>query len=231
MTSLLARSSGPMKSSAPLAQAAWARCTAPAIPAESYRCHQSLAVRARIRSRSPLSNRPIPTALDHLVRVCLEKDPGRRWQSPVWVPERGSIVFSANAESVAELYSISADGSGEPTMLFRSSYSKYPTSWSAANKLLAYTEFTPATQSDIWLLDLSGPPKAEPWLTTRFQEAPPTFRRTDDGSRSSRMKAAGSKCPSGRCEKAPSWQCPPLAECSRGGRATSSTFITSRARS
>ena len=95
--------------------------------------------------------------------------------SPVWVAERGTIVFSANVESVAELYSIPADGSGEPTMLFQSSYSKYPSSWSAANKLLAYTEFTPTTQSDIWLLDLSGPPKAEPWLTTRFQEGAADF--------------------------------------------------------
>jgi Tol biopolymer transport system component len=95
--------------------------------------------------------------------------------SPVWVPERGSIVFSANAESVAELYSIPTDGSAEPTMLFRSSYSKYPSSWSAANKLLAYSEFTPTTQSDIWLLDLSGPPKAVPWLTTRFQEEAADF--------------------------------------------------------
>jgi hypothetical protein len=31
------------------------------------------------------------------------------------------------------------------------------------------------TQSDIWLLDLSGPAKAEPWLTTRFQEGGADF--------------------------------------------------------
>jgi serine/threonine-protein kinase len=95
--------------------------------------------------------------------------------SPVWVPERGAIVFSANAESVAEIYSIPVDGSGEPTLLFRSSYSKYPTSWSAANQVLAYSEFTPTTRSDIWLLDLSGPPKAVPWLATRFQEEAADF--------------------------------------------------------
>ena len=95
--------------------------------------------------------------------------------SPVWMPDRGAIAFSSNAESIAELYSIPADGSGDATMLFRSSHSKYPTSWSAVNKLLAYSEATPTTQSDIWLLDLSGQPKAAPWLTTRFQEGGADF--------------------------------------------------------
>ncbi len=95
--------------------------------------------------------------------------------APVWLPDRGAIVFSSNANSIAELYSIPADGSGEASVLFRSPNSKYATSWSSANKLLAYVEFTPTTQSDVWLLDLSGTPKAEPFLTSRFAESAPDF--------------------------------------------------------
>ena len=95
--------------------------------------------------------------------------------APVWLPDRGAVVFSSNAESIAELYSIPADGSGEATVLYKSPHSKYPSSYSAANKLLAYVEFTPSTQADIWLLDLSGPPKATAWLATRFQESRPDF--------------------------------------------------------
>ena len=79
--------------------------------------------------------------------------------SPVWLSDRGAIAFSSNAGSIAELYTIPIDGSGDAKLLFRSEHSKYPSSYSPASKLLAYTEFTPTTQSDIWLLDLSGPPE------------------------------------------------------------------------
>jgi Tol biopolymer transport system component len=95
--------------------------------------------------------------------------------APVWLSDRGAIAFSSNAESVAQLYSIPADGSGEASVLFRSQNSKYASSYSATNKLLAYVEFMPTTQGDIWLLDLSGPPKAEPFLATRFGEGAPDF--------------------------------------------------------
>lgn len=95
--------------------------------------------------------------------------------SPVWLSDRGAIAFSSNAGSIAELYTIPIDGSGDAKLLFRSEHSKYPSSYSPASKLLAYTEFTPTTQSDIWLLDLSGPPKAEAILTSRFREGASTF--------------------------------------------------------
>ena len=95
--------------------------------------------------------------------------------SPVWLSDRGAIAFSSNAGSIAELYTIPIDGSGDAKLLFRSEHSKYPSSYSPASKLLAYTEFTPTTQTDIWLLDLSGPPKAEAMLTSRFREGAPAF--------------------------------------------------------
>jgi hypothetical protein len=47
-------------------------------------------------------------------------------------------------------------------------------SWSGAAQLLAYVEVVSgATEEDIWLVDMSGPPKPEVFLATRFRESSP----------------------------------------------------------
>jgi Tol biopolymer transport system component len=55
-------------------------------------------------------------------------------------------------------------------------HARYAMSWSAAARLLAYVEVASGTtEEDIWLLDMSGPPKAEVFLATRFREGSPAL--------------------------------------------------------
>ena len=83
-------------------------------------------------------------------------------------------------------------------------------------------------QSDIWLLDLSGPPKAEPWLATRFREGRPDFSAMVDGLRTTQMKAAAPRFQSDRSDdEEASNRFPSMAEGRRDGRATAGSSFTS----
>ncbi len=90
--------------------------------------------------------------------------------APVWVAGGSRIVFSKGTGEGPDLFSVAADGAGAPELLFKSARGKWATSWSEAHKLLAFEQ-----EGDIWLLNLSGSPTAEPFLRTAFNEEAPTF--------------------------------------------------------
>jgi len=93
--------------------------------------------------------------------------------APVWL-DGESFVFSAEAGGKIDLWRGTADGSREPEPIVRSAHTKYAMSWSRTAHLLAYVEVVNGTtEEDIWLADLSGPPKTEVFLATRFRESAP----------------------------------------------------------
>jgi Tol biopolymer transport system component len=93
--------------------------------------------------------------------------------APVWL-DGESFVFSAEIDGKIDLWRGTADSTREPEPLLRSPHAKYAMSWSGAVRLLAYVETREGTtEEDIWLLDLSGPPKPEVFLATRFRESAP----------------------------------------------------------
>jgi Tol biopolymer transport system component len=59
--------------------------------------------------------------------------------NPLWSPDGGTIVFSstASADQLANLYWVSADGSGEPHRLTKSAERQFATSWHPSGKYLA----------------------------------------------------------------------------------------------
>lgn len=92
--------------------------------------------------------------------------------APVWM-DNGRLAFTSRGEAALDLFSIAADGSGTPELLLASGHDKYASSWSPRAKLLAFMEQSDSTNWDISLLDLSGEPRREVFLNTRFQEGAP----------------------------------------------------------
>jgi serine/threonine-protein kinase len=93
--------------------------------------------------------------------------------NPVWSPDGEWIVFSG-ARGDDDLGRVRADGSGEPEPLLRRKLNQAPSSISPDGKILAFTEDTPETGSDVWTLSLDTR-EAHLVLATRFNESAATF--------------------------------------------------------
>ena len=72
--------------------------------------------------------------------------------NPVWSPDGEWILFSGAVED--DLGRVRADGSGAPEPLLTRKRSQVPSSISPDGRLLAFTEDTPETGSDVWTLSL-----------------------------------------------------------------------------
>ena len=100
---------------------------------------------------------------------------------PMWSPDGAHIAFmSAMDGGASNIYSVRADGAGNPVRLTKSEKRQIPYSFSPDGKQLAFFEFDPETQADIWTLSLedgnSDHPKAgkpEPFLVTPSDERLP----------------------------------------------------------
>ena len=66
---------------------------------------------------------------------------------------------------------MSADGSGAPERLTPGEIYQWPGSWSPDGQLLAFSRSGPTTGSDIWVLNLKGERKPQPFLQTPANES------------------------------------------------------------
>jgi eukaryotic-like serine/threonine-protein kinase len=89
---------------------------------------------------------------------------------PVWSPDGGRIVFSANRDGPANLYQRAASGAGNDEALLKSEYTKLPNDWSADGRFILYQDLAPKTNWDLWVLPLSGEQKPSPFLRTESVE-------------------------------------------------------------
>jgi Tol biopolymer transport system component/tRNA A-37 threonylcarbamoyl transferase component Bud32 len=119
-------------------------------------------------------------ARETLTRLTFE---GNTNQNPAWTPNGKRIAFQSNKEgSVFNLFWLLADGSGGLERLATSEYLQAPNSWSPDGQLLTFTELSPTTGWDIWVLRLGDPSassgqvgKSQPFLRTQFTEGAPRF--------------------------------------------------------
>ncbi len=81
------------------------------------------------------------------------------------------IVFSKGTGEGPDLFSVPADGAGAPELLFKSASGK----WASFVVRSCASSSRSEQDGDIWLLNLSGSPTAEPFLRTAFDEEAPTF--------------------------------------------------------
>ena len=102
---------------------------------------------------------------------------------PLWAPDGRHLVFASDADrGIYNLYWRRADGVGTVERLTRSPHAQHPSSLSPDGRLLAYTEISPATAGDIWVvpLDLDDPDRPvagspRPVLQTPASEEGPAF--------------------------------------------------------
>ena len=103
----------------------------------------------------------------------LTQDPATD-MAPVWIAGGSRIVYSSRSGESVDLFSVPSDGAGEPEALFKSDGWKFASSWSESQKVLAFQESGKgvygAVGSDVWMLNLAGPPRAEPFIRSRFSE-------------------------------------------------------------
>ena len=97
-----------------------------------------------------------------------------------WTPDGKRITFDSNKDGPFNLFWQLADFSGSPERLISDEYLQpqktfqAPTSWSRDGQLLAFTDNSPTTGSDIWVLRISDR-KAQPFLRTSSNESAPKF--------------------------------------------------------
>jgi eukaryotic-like serine/threonine-protein kinase len=97
--------------------------------------------------------------------------PREGFSAPLWMPDGQRLVF--RGLSPAGLYRARADGASEPELLLATAGNVQPGSIAPDGSVLAYASNSSGTGQDIWLLPLTGEPKARPWLQTSASETSP----------------------------------------------------------
>jgi eukaryotic-like serine/threonine-protein kinase len=112
-------------------------------------------------------------ARDTLTRLTFEGSN----KGPVWTPDGTRITYSSERAGATNfgIYSRATNGSGVEERLSTSTQLQVPQSWSPDGRFLAFTEFDPKTQGDIWILPLDGDRRPRPFLKTNAFEERPSF--------------------------------------------------------
>ncbi len=79
---------------------------------------------------------------------------------PVFSPDGSRIVFTSLRDGSANLYQKLTNGAKDEELLLKSGEAKYSASWSSDGRYLLYTEVSPKTKLDIWILAMEGSQKA-----------------------------------------------------------------------
>jgi serine/threonine protein kinase/Tol biopolymer transport system component len=86
-----------------------------------------------------------------------------------------SFVFSSDRTTPRSLFRQSTDGGGAPERLVDAAWAQNVTSWSADGRWLAFTQATPTTRDDIWVLAMHAGSTPRPFLQTASSEQQATF--------------------------------------------------------
>jgi Tol biopolymer transport system component len=86
----------------------------------------------------------------------------------VWSPDGQRLAFHGN--NTTKLFEKSASGTGAEAVPFESKNEVYINDWSPDGHYWSYTESSPNTGYDLWLLPTSGDRKPVPYLNTPFSE-------------------------------------------------------------
>ena len=90
--------------------------------------------------------------------------------SHTWSPDGRRLAFSSSRDGAYNLYLKPTSGAGEAELLLRNNNNKGPRDWSRDGRLILFTEQSPETGWDLWVLPLEGDKKPVPYLQTEFAE-------------------------------------------------------------
>ena len=89
---------------------------------------------------------------------------------PVWSPDGSRIVFGSNRDGAWSLYQKSSSGAGSEEAILKLGERKWPSDWSLDGRFILYTQTSPDTQGDLWVIPLFGDRQPIPFLQTKFNE-------------------------------------------------------------
>jgi eukaryotic-like serine/threonine-protein kinase len=94
--------------------------------------------------------------------------PGRT-TFPVWAPDGSSVGFASNRTGIYQIVEQRSDGTGSEEPLLETDISKYPTSWSADGRFIAYNTNSPGkSTTELWVLPRFGDRKPYAFLQGTF---------------------------------------------------------------
>ena len=89
----------------------------------------------------------------------------------VWSPDSQRIAYSSDRDGPQNLYLASANSAGSGELLFKSpSLFKQPQSWSPDGKYVVYTDASPVTNLDLWVIPVDGGRQPIPYLQSPANE-------------------------------------------------------------
>ena len=94
---------------------------------------------------------------------------------PVWSPDGSTLYYASDREGEYDIYRRNPSGSGDAERVLERAGPQTPFSFSPDGTTLAFTEYIPGTQSDIWLLPLAEGGEPQPFLVSEFIEYGPEF--------------------------------------------------------
>ena len=97
---------------------------------------------------------------------------------PAWDPTGRFIAFASTVSGARNIFRVPADGSVlEPERLTTSSNLQILPAWSPDRRapVLMFSENSPTTKPDLWVLSLDGKREARKWLQREFAESEPAF--------------------------------------------------------
>ncbi len=88
---------------------------------------------------------------------------------PTWSPDGTRFVFTSQSTSSFDLYQKLANGGADPEQLTRADRVMAPTGWSTDGRYLLYLVVDPLTQSDVWVLPMTGERKPFAFLKAQVR--------------------------------------------------------------
>ena len=93
-----------------------------------------------------------------------------REDDPVWAPDGSKILFDSNVDGITNLYVKISSGAGSQDLLVKSPTQNQAYDWSPDGRYILYQNNDPKTNSDLWILPLTGDHKPFPYAHTNANE-------------------------------------------------------------
>jgi serine/threonine protein kinase len=94
---------------------------------------------------------------------------------PVWSPDGRRMIFSSMRSGLGDLYERAAGPAAGDQLVLKSADQKCPMSWSSDGRFVLYTNESPKTKGDLWVLPMTGDRKPVPFAVTSFNERDAQF--------------------------------------------------------
>jgi Tol biopolymer transport system component len=94
---------------------------------------------------------------------------------PLWTPDGKRLTYRVGMPGPFKMWWMPADRSGAPEQLTTVGEQQSAASWSPDGRVLAFTQVSPQTGGDVYVLEMGGERKPRPFMQSKFDEGSPRF--------------------------------------------------------